>query len=317
MIWCCLSVSVRSLRTERVRQVWSQFSWLSLATIYKHKSNIHIQSYIMSLSPSTYLYTFIMSPDFLPSRWVGRTPHRSMSNEVSDRALWFCWSRCCHIRLTDPPPRQHSRNMCCSVFSVYTFVFGISLFVFLTLSLSLPQFPSLSCLSLYLNILFSMCMCLSVVWECVFDSDKKRASVQVPRELLVSTCRVSLSLSLSLSFSVSLSSLSEIRVVHWTLCRQSTCNLVCVCHLISKSDEKMSSDFEIRFRNQMKSDENVLNIFLESPNKTLSVLWSSCVLFPLRSILDQYGSYYLFLFSKSWGRWIDLEKSFPLSVSRK
>ena len=65
-----------------------------------------------------------------------------------------------------------------------------------------------SCLSLYLNILVSMYMCLSVVWECVFDSDKKRETVQVQGNSWyqsVETLSLSLSLSLSPALSLSLS----------------------------------------------------------------------------------------------------------------
>jgi hypothetical protein len=67
-----------------------------------------------------------------------------------------------------------------------------------------------SCLSLYLNILVSMYMCLSVVWECVFDSDKKRETVQVQGNSWyqsVETLSLSLSLSPALSLSLSLSCL--------------------------------------------------------------------------------------------------------------
>jgi hypothetical protein len=81
---------------------------------------------------------------------------------------------------------------------------GISLSCFLTLSLSLPPPPSSSCLPLYLNILFSMCMCLSVVWECVFHSEKKRVSVQVQGNSWYQRVEsLSLFLSLSLIFCLS------------------------------------------------------------------------------------------------------------------
>ena len=134
---------------------------------------------------------------------VGREEHQT----DLDWALWFCWSRCCHMRLAAPAPRQHSKNMCCSAFSVSTFVFGISLCVFLTLSLSLPPSLSSSCLSLYLNILFSVHMCLSVVWEWVFDCDKKGATVQVQGNSWYQSVEP-LSLSLSHFLSISLSSLT-------------------------------------------------------------------------------------------------------------
>ena len=183
----------------------------------------------MSLSPSTCLYTFIIYPQGrTPDRWIGW-----LSSVVSLVKVLSYASGC---------PRSTSalRNMCCSVFSVYTFVLGISLSCFLTLSLSLPPPPSSWCLSLYLNILFSMCMCLSVVWECVFDSEKKRASAQVQGNSWYQRVE-SLSLSLSLSHFLSLSCLlslkSESSIEHCVVSKR-ICNLVCFCHLISKSDEK-------------------------------------------------------------------------------
>ena len=158
---------------------------------------------------------------------------------------------------------------------VYTFVFGISLSVFLTLSplhvstpetcvaqssvfiqlcleslslffslylsLSLPGWsPSSSCCLFCISIFSSRSICLSVVWECVFDSEKKRASVKVQGNSWyqgVESLSLTHSLTDSLShfLSISPSSLSEIRVVHWKLCRQSICNLVSM---------RMSSDFE-------------------------------------------------------------------------
>ena len=45
---------------------------------------------------------------------------------------------------------------------------SIFMIIFLTLSLSLPPSLSSSCLSLYLNILFSMFTCSSGMWECVW-----------------------------------------------------------------------------------------------------------------------------------------------------
>jgi hypothetical protein len=114
------------------------------------------------------------------------------------------------MRLAAPPPRQHSKNMCCSFFSVSTFVFRISVFSSLYLSPSLH--PSLHA-SLYLNILLSMGMCLSVVWECVFGSDNKRATVQVQgnswyQRVEPLSLSVSLSLSLSHFLSISLSAVN-------------------------------------------------------------------------------------------------------------
>ena len=77
-----------------------------------------------------------------------------------------------------------------------------------------------SCLSLYLNILVSMYMCLSVVWECVFDSDKKRETVQVQGNSWYQSVEP-LSLSLSHFLSISLSSLtmclsSDLETPRWS-----------------------------------------------------------------------------------------------------
>ena len=94
-------------------------------------------------------------------------------------------------------PHQHFR--CSSVSVFYICVWDFSISVLLTLSLSLHPFLSSSCLSMYLNILFSMHMCLSVVWECVLKSEKTRASVHVQGNFWYQKCRVSLSLSFSLS----------------------------------------------------------------------------------------------------------------------
>ena len=107
------------------------------------------------------------------------------------------------MRLAAPSPRQHSRYMRCSVFCVSTFVFGISLSVLLNVSLPLP--PSLSSSCLCISIFSSRCTCVClVVWECVFDSDKKRVNVHVQGNSWYQSLSLSLSLFLSLSLSLSL-----------------------------------------------------------------------------------------------------------------
>ena len=85
-----------------------------------------------------------------------------------------------------------------------------------------------SCLSLYLNILVSMYMCLSVVWECVFDSDKKRETVQVQGNSWYQSVET---LSLSPSLSLSVLSLTLLSLIFCLFL-----SLLCECVL--------SSDFE-------------------------------------------------------------------------
>ena len=105
--------------------------------------------------------------------------------------------------VTVPVSRHYSRYMCWSVFLCFHNSWNLS--VFLALSLSLSPSHS-SCLYLYLNILFSMYTCLSGMWECVFDSAKKR----------MSPCG-SLSLSLSVSCLSPVSLLSVSALSHFSL----------------------------------------------------------------------------------------------------
>jgi hypothetical protein len=112
------------------------------------------------------------------------------------------------MRLAAPAPSQHSRYMCCSVFCVSTFVFGTSLCFAHSISLPpsvVPPYLSSSCLCI--SIFSSRCTCVCLcVWECVFDSEKKRASVHVQGNSWYQSVE-SLSLSLSLILSITLSSL--------------------------------------------------------------------------------------------------------------
>ncbi len=109
----------------------------------------NIQSYIMFLSPSMYIYTCsIYPPGFLPSGWAGRTPDRSWLSSVVLLMKVLSYA-------TDCPPHVITPKTCVAQSSVFLHLRLESLCVFVTLCLSLP--PSLSsCLSLYLNILFSM-----------------------------------------------------------------------------------------------------------------------------------------------------------------
>ncbi len=182
----------------------------------------------MSLS-SMYIYTCIIHPPgFLPLGWAGKNTRQILIETCGfvDQGVVICvWL---------PPLHVSTPKKCVAQSAVFLHLCLESLCVFLTLSLT-PSLPVLSlsssCLSLYLNILFSVYMCCLL---CVFDSDKKGATVQVQgnswyQSVGTPDIKVSLSLSLSLSHTH-----THTHTHTHIFCLSLSLLCQCVCPLISK-----------------------------------------------------------------------------------
>jgi len=117
------------------------------------------------------------------------------------------------MRLAAPAPSQHSRYMCCSVFCVSTFVFGISLCFAHSISLPpsvVPPYLSSSCLCI--SIFSSRCVCACLLCGSVCLIVRKRERVHKFKGTPgINVSSLSLSLSLSLSHFLSLSCLLSLK----------------------------------------------------------------------------------------------------------
>ena len=163
-----------------------------------------------------YIYIYHISTWLFAFR-VGREEHQT----DLDWALWFCWSRCCHMRLAAPAPRQHSKT-CVAQSSAFLHLCLESLSLFFSLSFSPSLHPSRLHVCLCISIFSSLCICVCLLCRsvCLIVTRKERL-YKFKGTPGIKVSSLSLSLSLSLAPSPSLSHFLSISLASLSMCLSS------------------------------------------------------------------------------------------------